>query len=497
GEEITYSFLITNTGNVTLNDVVVTEGDFTGTGELSDVVCPPAAGTLAPDASVTCTATYTVTQADVDAGSISNSATATGTPPNPLTPPPVSPEDEVVIEIPPAPGITVEKSATPETIAAAGEEITYSFLVTNTGNVTLNDVVVTEGDFTGTGELSDVVCPPAAGTLAPDASVTCTATYTVTQADVDAGSITNSATATGTPPNPLTPPPVSPEDEVVIEIPPAPGITVVKTADEAAQDDIAVGQVITYSFLVTNTGNVTLADVAVDEGEFSGAGELSDVECPAEAASLAPAAQVTCTATYTVVQADVDAGTITNSATATGTPPNPLTPPPVSPESETTVPAIPAPGLDVVKTASVERATTVGQTIVYAFQVTNTGNVTLSDVTVNEGDFTGTGTLTDVVCPEQAASMAPGNQVVCTASYTVTQADLDAGSITNTATASGTTPGGEAFTSGASTVEVETPGTPLAVTGGANVLPWAGGALVLLMLGGALALRRRQVTAGQ
>ena len=46
--------------------------------------------------------------------------------------------------------------------------------------------------------LSAIACP--ATTLAPGASETCTATYTTTQADVDAGSITNTGTATGTPP---------------------------------------------------------------------------------------------------------------------------------------------------------------------------------------------------------------------------------------------------------------------------------------------------------
>lgn len=493
GETITYSFLVANTGNVTLNDVTVAEGAFSGTGEMSAVVCPAGAASLAPGADVTCTATYVVTQADVDAGSITNAATATGTPPSPLTPPPVSPPDEVVVDAPAAPALTIDKTATPDTVAAAGETITYSFLVTNTGNVTLADVAVVEGAFSGAGELSAVVCPASAASLAPGASVTCTATYVVTQADADAGSITNAATATGTPPDENTPPPVSPDDSVTIEIPASPGITVVKSADEAAQANIVRGQEITYSFLVTNTGNVTLADVSVVEGGFSGAGELSAIVCPEGAATLVPGAQITCTATYTVVQADVDAGTVTNSATATGIPPVGANP--VSPPSEITVPSAPVPGLDLVKTASIERATTVGQAIVYSFVVTNTGNLTLTDVVVDEAGFTGTGTLSAVVCPEAAASLAPGAQVTCTATYSVTQADLDAGSIRNMASAGGTTPGGDVFGSDPSTATVETPGTPLALTGGANLLPAAGGALVLLIIGGVLlVLRRRTAT---
>ncbi|AZH82480.1 DUF11 domain-containing protein [Plantibacter sp. PA-3-X8] len=489
GETVTYSFLVTNTGNVTLSDVSVVEGEFSGTGELSDVVCPPAAGSLAPQATVTCDASYTVTQADVDAGSVTNSATATGTPPNGGTPP-VSPPSETTVEIPADPSISVVKSAQPATVGAAGETVTYSFLVTNTGNVTLSGVSVIEGEFSGTGELSDVVCPPAAGSLAPAATVTCTADYTLTQADADAGEITNSATATGTPPN-GGPPPVSPPSETTVEIPPTPAITVVKSADADAQDDFVVGQVVTYSFLVTNTGNVTLTDVVVEEGEFSGAGELSEVVCPAEPAALTPGVQITCTATYTVLQADVDAGTITNAATATGTPPNGGTPP-VSPPSEVTIPSPPVPGLSVVKTADVAKATTVGQVITYSFQVTNTGNVTLTDVTVDEGTFTGTGTLSAITCPSGAGSLAPGLQIICTATYQVTQADLNAGSIKNTAFGTGITPGGDPFTSDPSTVTVMTPGPVLASTG-ANVLPVTIGAASMLLLGAALVIRRRTV----
>ncbi len=273
GQVITYSFVVTNTGNVTLTDVTVDEGAFTGSGSLSPVTCPAGAASLAPGAQVTCTATYTVTQADVDAGSITNTATATGTPPS--GPPPTSPPSTVTIPAPQNPALTLAKSATPTTVAAAGDTVTYHFLVTNTGNVTLAPVTVTEGAFTGTGTLSPVTCPAGATSLAPGASVTCTATYTLTQADVDAGSVTNTATATGTPP--AGPPVTSPPSTTTVTVPPAPALTVVKSANPATVG--AAGDVVTYSFLVTNTGNVTLTDAHPTDTGFTGTGTLSAITC--------------------------------------------------------------------------------------------------------------------------------------------------------------------------------------------------------------------------
>src|SRR5690606_37307926 len=105
--------------------------------------------------------------------------------------------------------------------------------------------------------------------------------------------------------------------EVTITADQTPGIALVKTADKTT---LVVGETVTYTFTVTNTGNVTLSDAAVSEGVFSGAGQLSAVDCPA-GRTLAPGAQLVCTATYTVKQADVDAGSVTNDATATGNPP--------------------------------------------------------------------------------------------------------------------------------------------------------------------------------
>uniref|UniRef100_UPI003FCE4A9C DUF7507 domain-containing protein n=1 Tax=Streptomyces sp. PTD5-9 TaxID=3120150 RepID=UPI003FCE4A9C len=234
----------------------------------------------------------------------------------------------------PAPSVSLKKTATvtpaaDQEQAKLGDTIAYSFAVTNTGSTPLVSVAVNDP------ALGTVTCPkPPAPGLAPGASVTCTstATHTVTQADVDGGSVRNTATATGTNDTGATSPPASSTATVPTQTP-APSVSVKKSATSSQPDKLVVGEKVEYAFVVTNTGNVTLKDVKVDEGEFTGSGKLSDVVCPAGTASLAPGASVTCTASYEVTQADVDAGSIKNSATATGTPPG-GTPPPVSPPSE-------------------------------------------------------------------------------------------------------------------------------------------------------------------
>ena len=66
--------------------------------------------------------------------------------------------------------------------------------MTNTGNVTITGITVNDPNAT-------VTCAGAPYTLTPGASTTCTATHTVTAADIIAGSITNAATIAGTAPN--------------------------------------------------------------------------------------------------------------------------------------------------------------------------------------------------------------------------------------------------------------------------------------------------------
>lgn len=132
-------------------------------------------------------------------GEIYNVASISGDEPDPT---PDNDTSEVCNPIATAnPSLTIDKSASPISYSAVGEVINYSFLVTNTGNVTVNNLAVADDKAT------DENCPVT--TLAPGATATCFATYTIIQDDLDAGSVTNIATASATDPdnNPVTSPP--------------------------------------------------------------------------------------------------------------------------------------------------------------------------------------------------------------------------------------------------------------------------------------------------
>jgi uncharacterized repeat protein (TIGR01451 family) len=473
GQVITYNFTVTNTGNVTMNDVGVADDPFTGTGTAPEPTCPST--TLDPGDQEVCTATYTLTAQDVDNGSVTNTATANGTPQGSNTSVPSSPSSVTIPELP-APGITVVKSANPTTVTKAGQTVTYSFVVTNTGNVTLTGVAVRDISFSGTGDLPNVDCPTT--TLVAGQVETCTTTYTVNQDDVNAGSLTNQAVVDATPPDgvPLDPVPSNPTN---VDIPASPALSIVKTADVQAA---AVGEKITYTFTVTNTGNVTITAPQVSDTGFTGTGPVPNPVCPVGPIQLNPDQVETCTATYTVTQADVDAGSISNAATVTGTPMRGDLPPANSPD--VVVPTNPHAALSLVKTASSQQVTQIGQVVTYTFAVTNTGNVTIKDPSVKEGTFTGHGTLSPVKCPS-GNTLAPGEEIDCTATYTVVAADLASnGTLSNTATVTGSTTGGDLVSSDPSTSKVTEVGLPAPMAGLASTGSdtWTAGLVGLGML---------------
>lgn len=157
-----------------------------------------------------------------------------------------------------AASISLTKMASPTTVTAAEQTITYSFAVMNTGSVVLTGVAIHDL-FTGTGPPPLITCPTS--TLTPAESTTCTGNYTVTQADIDSGAIDNTATASGTP---LGGPPVtSGPSSATVTVTQSPALSLAKSALPTTVS--TAGQTITYSFLVNNTGNVDLTGITINE----------------------------------------------------------------------------------------------------------------------------------------------------------------------------------------------------------------------------------------
>lgn len=563
-DEIEYQFTITNTGNVNLVNVSLTDSIAAVDGGPIDLV-------IGQGDSTTFTATYVVQAADIALGFVENTAEATGeavsASGDPLldlngdpitvndtsdtgTDPDVAPIDDpagtespdgegttdtdpgndpTVTLVPsnPLPQIEVVKSIASITddgdgAIGAGDTINYIFTVTNTGNVDLADVTVTDPTATVTGG-------PISLAVGDDDTTEFEATYVLTAADVAAGGVENTAVASGNAVNSSGDPildgpggaqlsasddsdtgtepevnsiglPVDIDDPAGTETPdlagetdtdptndptvlfiPTPGISVVKSLAAAPDTNGdgtfgGIGDVLTYSFIVSNTGNTALSDVVILDATATVSG--GPVDLPVGGADT-----TSFTATYTVTANDVNVvGFVENSAEVLGdavdadgepigNPVNPGTTLSVSDISDTgtdsttaavsdpeatetefggngdgdttndptvtLVPAQPVPMVEIIKSvASVED--TDGDAVLggeddvatYQFDVTNTGNTILVDVAVNDPVLGGLiGTI---------PSMAVGETVTLTVQYTITEADQTRGFIENTATADGT-----------------------------------------------------------
>ncbi len=191
GDSIAWSYVVTNTGNVPLTDVTVNDP------EGGTITCVPTTLGVGENATCTGTATHTVTLADLGVGSVSNGATASALPPFGAAS--IESTESVAsintVALAPAIAVTVshDNLSEPEPGAeiVAGHQLRANFVVTNTGNSVLEDVVVIDPMF------GAVTCLDT--TLDPGESTTCVADhlYTVTDDDAVAGSMWRTITATG------------------------------------------------------------------------------------------------------------------------------------------------------------------------------------------------------------------------------------------------------------------------------------------------------------
>ena len=307
-------------------------------------------------------------------------------------------------------GFSLAVAASPSTYSAVGEAIAYTYVLKNAGTT---DII---GPYTGVDDrVSGIDCTGATSPLAGGGtSTTCTGIYYITQADLDAGFITDAAVVSAAGSSDT-----SNESGTTIAAIQMPALSLAKSAFPTAAPNS--GMVITYTYTITNTGNVTLTspfDVSDDRVNNSG------INCSGAASSIAPGASTACTGTYTIKNSDISAGFVTNTATATATF--------VDQEAESN----PASATVVTKplvlsiTASPLTVTTLGQAITYTYHLLNVSGSSISSPYVVTDDV-----VVPVNCFGATSPLANGGTTTCTGTHLVTQADLDAGEISNTATA--------------------------------------------------------------
>jgi len=400
GDPVTWSYVVTNTGNVTLANVGVSDN------QGLTVTCPDT--TIPPQQRIVCTATG----AALGIG-YANVGSVTA----------VDPFGTSVSDTDPShytgsiAGIDVEKATNGEDAddlpgphIPTGDPVTWTYTIRNTGNSTLTGVTLTDD------QLGAIDCGTT--TLAPGEEATCTATGTAAP-----GQYENVATATGVNGLGQTARDSDPShyfgEEASVAIEKA---TNGEDADAPPGPSVTVGDRVAWSYRVTNTGNVALFPWSVtdDQGE--------PLACP-RLLSLAPGRQVVCRGGGTA-----RAGQYANTGTVSGGTPSGATVTDADPSHYFGV----AGAIDVEKFTNGENAdqppgpfVPVGGPVTWRYEVTNTGNSDLTDVRV--ADFS---LGVAVTCPQ--TTLAVGETIACEASGVAT-----AGQYTNFSAALGTTPTGD------------------------------------------------------
>ena len=481
GEKIEFTITVKNVSNEAVQGVTVTDptaeiqeatdGSYTVSNEKHTATIAE----IKANSEIKIKALHTVTSEDILKGTVGNTATVKwdNTIKN------VSADTKKLDK----PIVTMEMTKNPDWAGKAdgeklklGTEITYTITVKNTGNVPYTNVrftdVLQNGDATVTGNI------PVFGTLAVDEEKSFQVKYTVTEADLRKGSITNKVTATA--------------DKIEYtyyegntaklgEATPTGSAKVTNntTGANASTSSIktttstpkngeryALDETITYDITVTNNGNQTVTNIEVVD-------ELADAEIVpgtgydikngvAVIDKLEPGHSVTVKAKYEVKEKDILAGKVVNSATVNGKDPDDKPIDPDEPKTDEDPTDKPKATLNIKKEVVNGRADGTpygkGEKITYKLTVSvgADNNVTVKNVKVTDELLTAANVKGGIVEIKGGYTLNEHNEivlgdmapkaadVVIEYTYTVQESNLGKngqyGNVHNAATAAGTTP---------------------------------------------------------
>lgn len=241
------------------------------------------------------------------------------------------------------PQLTITKQPSAD-IIYAGEQVTYTYTVTNSGDVTLRDITL-EDDH----KLSSLVCDPV-GKLMPGQAFDCTWTTTL-EADT-----TNIATATALDPwgDPVTA--TASALVNVLQQPQPGGSGIIALDKDANAEAVYIGDTVTYTYIVSNTSDDPVLDISLTDDQLGVIAASFDLEAGEDATFV----------TSTVLTTDT-----TNLAAAAGL--NLLGDEVQAQASEFVSVVAPDVNLSLSLTASATRVYT-GDIVTYTYVVTNTGS---------------------------------------------------------------------------------------------------------------------------
>jgi len=460
GLPIAYTFKVCNTGTTVLNDITVTDPLGTVNGSMISLMpgmCDESNFTLI----------YNLTQDDIDDKLVENQAMVTGLSPlgnstfslsdDPSTLPV---GDKTIIRLR-APNIGLEKIADVSEISdppRPGDVISYQFIVCNTGDIDLTDARVIDIPI----EVDPVTIPILESGVCDSFSIT--GIYEITSTDIAVGFYENSATVeafddddeiiSDRSDDPTDMNTVDsngdgePDGPTIVLLEAFPSIELEKTG-VLNSDCPFVGDLILYNFTVCNTGNVDLTQVSITDNNVTLIGSpiatLRVGECNSAAYS----------ANYALTQNDIDNGAVQNSASTRAEAPNGVVISDISDDptdtsnndtemdgepDDPTITIIPQKGAIALTKSGIfndesgDNIAQEGETVSYTFTVTNTGNVTLKNISVNDPLISTEGG------PITFLEVGATDQVTFTGDYTLQIIDLENAMVTNTATASGLDP---------------------------------------------------------
>ncbi|MDB4716922.1 hypothetical protein OAF03_02020, partial [Flavobacteriaceae bacterium] len=436
-------------------------------------------------------ASYTITQEDVDSKFLSNTATFTGIDPDGSSVVSRTSDDGNVTNGDRNPTIiSLASTSTIEVIKTAsildvnnsevndvGDIITYTIVVSNTGYTTVNSLTLDDTliDYNSSSlsynqpiSFLSATSGSTSVSLSVAGVVSYTATYTITQSDVDSGGVSNTililGSSSGLTNN------VTATHQISTDLTDAiPGLELTKqftTTDTNGNNKVDLGDIINYTITAENTGNVELSGLSFTDTMTTYFGESltltsepsysSSTDASTSSGTIAVGETETYEATFTITQQSIDAGGVYNTISAVAS--SPTNSNNVSDTSDngddtdgnstddlTDTTFDVNPKIRVTKTAEVQDVNgntinDVGDIIVYEILVSNVGDMKISSLSLVDTISDSNGNTLTLNEPLSSLNSSSGSSsttllirgsTTYTTSYTITQSDLNAGSVIN------------------------------------------------------------------